>query len=325
MFVAAIVGFGSMGLADAQVQGGATPALPTGPPYACAALTEWAGASFWMPPGDPRLEDIHAGGPAPSPPLDNLVGAVRYWDEHPDWMEFLDPSSPSYDDKMVERGLYLDRWRQWIPDGARVLDLGGGVGRFTAWLLEHDAEVEIVDPDLRSLWRALQAGVNAGRGRLDLHWTTGERLPELRPVDLALAVEVLCYVEEPDAVAAGLARLLRPGGTLLCSVEARWGWAMAADVHQNTVDAFLGDGIVHAEGDRWVRTFTEESLRALLEGAGLEVVDLHPSHYAFSGPFEACSEPLGLEDALALEARLRAHPVSRPLNRAWMAVARKPA
>lgn len=314
-----------MGLADAQVMSGATPPLPLGPPYACAALQAWAGASFSMPPGDPRLAAIHAGGPAPSAPLDNLVGTVRYWDEHPDWMEFLDPGSPSFHDKRVERGMYLDRWRRWIPERPRVLDLGGGVGRFTAWLLEQDAEVEVVDPDLRSLWRALQAGVQVGRGRLDVHWTTGERLPDLAPVDLVMAVEVLCYVEDPAAVAARIAALLKPGGVLLCSVEARWGWAMANDVHPETIDAFLTDGIVHVPGDRWVRTFTGAALSSLLEEAGLEVVDLHPSHYAFSGPFESAAAALDLEAALALEARLRAHPVSRPLNRAWMAVARKPA
>ena len=144
-------------------------------------------------------------------------------------------------------------------------------------------------------------------------------------MDVALAVEVLCYVEDPAAVLRGIIETLRPGGVLLCSVEARWGWAMGADVYEGTIEAFLGDGVVHVPGDRWVRTFTGESLQALLEGAGFVVEDLHPSHYAFSGPFESCAGPLDAEEALALEARLREHPVARSLNRAWMAVARKPA
>ena len=76
-----------------------------------------------MPPTDPRLLAIHRGGDAPTPPLDNLVGARQYWIEHPDWMELLDPNSPSHHDKMVERALYLDQWAEFIPHGARVLDL----------------------------------------------------------------------------------------------------------------------------------------------------------------------------------------------------------
>lgn len=314
-----------MSLARATAHGGPTPPLPAGPTYACEALTEWAGRTFELPPGDPRLPGLHAGGPADTPPLDNLVGAVRYWDEHPDWMEFLDPNSPSHDDKMVERSLYLEFWAEHLPAGTRVLDLGGGVGRFTQWLLTRECAVELVDPDLRSLWRAVQAGVHVGRGSLDVHWSTGEALPKLAPVDIALMVEVLCYVEDPARVLERVFETLRPGGTLLCSVEARWGWAMAADVHPETIESFLSDGIVHVPGDRWVRTFTGDGLRGALESAGFQMVGLQPSHFAFSGPFEECAGPMDVERALALEARLRAHPVAGKLNRAWMAVARKPA
>jgi len=314
-----------MSLSHAVAHGGLTPKLPAGPPFRCDALADWAGRTFSLPAGDPRLVALHEGGAADSPPLDNLVGAVRYWDEHPDWMEFLDPNSPSHHDKMVERALYLDLWESHLPRGARVLDLGGGVGRFMQWLLERDCSVELVDPDLRSLWRAVQAGAQVGRGALDVHWSTGECLPELAPVDVALMVEVLCYVEDPARVLERVFQALRPGGTLLCSVEARWGWAMAADVHPATIDAFLEDGVVHVPGDRWVRTFTGEDLRTVLETSGFEVVALQASHFAFSGPFEECAGPMDAERALALESRLRTHPVAGLLNRAWMAVARRAA
>ena len=309
-----------MALADAvRLEGDPCPPLPAGPPYACAELADWLGLAFALPPGDPRLEDIFLGGPAPTPPLENLVGAVRYWEEHPEWMAFLDPSAPNHHDKIVERAIYLEHWERHLRPGCRVLDLGGGVGRFTAWLLERGCEVELVDPDLRSLWRALSAVVG-GPGSVDLHWATGETLPELAPVDVAVACEVLCYVEDPARVLANSRRTLKPDGVLLLSVEARWGWAMAPDVHEYTLEAFFGDGIVHEPGDRWVRTYTKEALREIL--AGWRIERLWPTHYAQSGPFELAAGPLPVDEALALEARLRAHPVSAPLNRAWAVVAR---
>ena len=40
--------------------------------------------------------------------------------------------------------------------------------------------------------------------------------------------------------------------------------------------------------------------------------------------FELAGGELTLEEALSLEAELRAHPGSAPLNRAWLAVARRP-
>lgn len=274
-----------------------------------------------MPPGDVRLADLHDGAPSPAAPLDNLEGLVRAWSDHPEWLDFLEPSAPNHADKMLERALYAHHWQKYLPEAGRMLDLGGGCGRFAVWLLDQGLDVEVVDPDLRSLWRTLKHATGRA-GRLDVHWTTGEHLPDLEPVDAVLAAEVLCYVEDPARVLANVHRTLKPGGRLLCSVESRWGWASAPDAHPGTLEALLTDGVVHIPNDVWVRTFTEESLRELLADWTLE--HLVPTHYIPSGPFEAVAGELDLEGVLAYEERLRANPVTRPLNRAWMAVARKP-
>lgn len=272
-----------------------------------------------MPPGDPRLADLHHGGDSPSAPMDNLAGLVRAWEAHPEWLDFLDPSAPNHADKMLERSLYTHHWAPFLPASGRVLDLGGGCGRFACWFLDRGLDVEVVDPDLRSLWRTLQHA--SGRpGRIDVHWSTGEALPELAPVDVALAAEVLCYVEDPVQTLQNVRETLKPGGRLLCSVESRWGWASALDAHPGTLDALLTDGIVHVPGDVWVRTFTEQDLRELL--ADWEIEHLIPTHYIPSGPFEAAAGELDLAGVLALEERLRARTETRHLNRAWMAVAR---
>ncbi len=288
-------------------------------PYVCADLHEWRGRRFHLPMGDPRLQAIHEGGPAPSPPWDNLVGAVRWWLEHRDWMDFLRPDSPGHRDKLQERALYLDHWGQHITPGARVLDLGGGIGRFTQWLLQQDCSVELVDPDLRSLWTAVSHAAG-GPGRLDVHWTTGQRLPDLSPVDVALAVEVLCYVADPEVVLQGIRRVLRPGGVLLVSVEAQYGWAMGPDVAMGSLPALLGDGVVHVPRDRWVRTYDENAFRSLL--SDWEILTLLPTHYVLSGPFEIAAGELGIEQVREWEQRLREHPITGPLNRAWTAVVR---
>jgi len=297
-----------------------TPPLPPGPPYRCADLLEWVGFPFWLETHDPRLIDLHHGHPAPTPPLENLEGMIRYWEEHPEWMDMLNPDSPVFHDKKIECDLYLNFWNDVFPTNQRVLDMGGGVGRITQLLLEQHCSVELVDPDLRSLWRALSAAAG-GPGFIDVHWSTGEKIPDLGPFDAAVACEVLNYVENPQLIVQKIHQNLKKDGVFLLSVEARWGWALSSDVAEGSIEAFFNDGIVHVPHDRWIRTYTHDSLKKLL--SDFSSVEIQPSHYAFSGPFEMATGLLPSAEAIDIEERFRQHPIASKLNRAWMAIAKK--
>ena len=289
-----------------------------------------------LEPGDPRLAQLSQAPEAlPDAPLPdafaNLIGAAGAWAQWPEGMDFLDPTSPIFAQKAIERDLYLRRWGRWLdalPAGARILDLGCGIGRFALPMLARGHEVELVDPDRESLRRAVLHAARQGLGRLEAYWTTGERLPEIAAVDAVIAAEVLCYVEDPARILDRLARLLRPGGVLLLSVEARWGWGLSLDAPA-AIEQWLSGDRLHLPGDRMVQTYDEAGLRALL--SGWEILDLRPTHYTWSGPFELLARDLGgpddpdarLDALLDLEERLRNHPIAAPLHRAWTAVARR--
>ena len=251
----------------------------------------------------------------------NLVGAEEAWASSPEWMDFLWDESPAHRVKLLERELYLRSWSALIPPGARVLDVGGGIGRFAMWCLDRGCEVELVDLDPQSLACARRHAMHRP-GRLRTHLASADALPDLAPVDVVIAAELLCYVSDPSAVLAAVGKVLRPGGALLGSVEARWGWAMAEDVPVGQISGLLDNGVVYAPGDRFVQTYTPESFRSLLESGGWAVEKLERSHYVCSGPFERLAGEIDVARLFELEDRFRSTEPLAHLNRALLAVAR---
>jgi len=309
-------------LARATLQGddGTPVGLPVGDDgrVPCSGLRPLRGKRFHLPADDPFV----FGGPGPEHAY--LRAAAEAWNEHPEYMDFLRPDSPVNALKQAERDLVLHHWWPHIQGGS-VLDVGCGVGRFTLPLLQRGYGVTGLDADLDSLrrlaWHA--AGTN---GSLDLRWSSVHTLPE-GPFDLAIAAEVLCYVPDLHQALVALHDALVPGGRLLLSMEARYGWALSADAPQGALDAALSDdGILDTGGERWVRTMDEAQLREALSAAGFAVIEVRPSHWIPDGPLEGVmAESLSLEELVDAEARCAAHPVYGPLHRLWLAAAERPA
>lgn len=302
-----------MSLKSARSADGGVIELPGDPPYAASSLVPLVGREFTLPVGDPFV--LGAGDAAHA----YVDGAKRAWDDHPDWMDFLDRESPGHWLKELERGLYLHHWRDWLG-ARRVMDVGCGIGRFTLPMLDRGADVWAVDADLAAL-RTLVSHAAGRRGRLDLAWTSVHALPDVT-VDVVIACEVLCYVPEVERALSAIRDRLVPGGALLVSVEARWGWAASADAPTDGIEAALGGSVVDVPGDRWVRTYEADEFHALLSEAGFRVERLVGTHWFTDGPLErVLPAEVSVDGLLAWEDRARVHPAWGHLNRAWTAVA----
>lgn len=105
-----------------------------------------------------------------------------------------------------------------VASGGRLLDLGCGTGELARDLAASGFRVTGCDIAPQMLRRATAADPDARVGwlRLGSQWSTLPFGPA--SVDAVVAASVLEYVPDPGAVLRECARVLRPGGVLLCTV-----------------------------------------------------------------------------------------------------------
>jgi SAM-dependent methyltransferase len=113
---------------------------------------------------------------------------------------------------------FADSLAGHVPAGGRMLDLGCGTGDLARVADGADLRVTACDISAEMLARAATADPDCAVEwvQLDSPWRT---LPfGSATFDAVIAASVLEYVTRPGAILAECARVLRPGGIVLCTV-----------------------------------------------------------------------------------------------------------
>ncbi len=147
-----------------------------------------------------------------------------------------------------------------------ALDVGCGAGLLAEPLARLGARVTGVD----AAPEAVQAArAHAAESGLAIDYVAGGVEDVAGAFDLVTCMEVVEHVADRDAFAAGLARVLGPGGLLVMSTPNR-----TARSRVLLAEGAEMLGLIPRGTHEWGRFLTPEELTALLAGAGLQVTDV---------------------------------------------------
>ncbi len=307
-------------------------------------LTELAERGFveiLFPGGPQALEDFRRGvreaqgACTRDPGLWNVLAYEIEWFRYRDYFEFLDPSAPNHRLKRLEHRLYMRQFEghleRELRPGSRILDAGGGVGRFSSELLRKGYEVVLVDASERALRIALRHFVREGFRNYSLYLGDVRNLGAFPDdsFDAVLAMELLCYCTRPEEALREIMRVVVPGGWMFLSVEGKYGSLLTdTKIGLHEFDPVLRENLLHRENDVFVHYYTEPEFRSLLTSLGVSVLEVLGSHYVPDGVFHRFVEGTGNwtdeEETrlLEIEDRCGRDPVLKPLARAWTAICR---
>ena len=214
--------------------------------------------------------------------------------------------------------------------GGKVLDVGCGPGRLIDDFLALGCQFWGTDPSFRMIEEALK---HFGE-RPNVHLSVGQAERLEYPdgfFDAVLVLGVIEYTSEETALRE-MARVLRPGGSLILSAPNRYSpyWIWRRYAFYPAIDLLrpwyfrlrrqpTRPGLTHVR-----RAYAEGEVERLLNGVGCDVVDVVSFYFQlFPPPFEVVFSRLSLSITRRLEGLYRSR--LRRLAHGFIVKARKPA
>jgi 2-polyprenyl-6-hydroxyphenyl methylase/3-demethylubiquinone-9 3-methyltransferase len=199
--------------------------------------------------------------------------AADWWDPKGSsaMLHKLNPVRLGYIRRQVDRHWGGDECDRRPLAGKTAADVGCGAGLLAEPLARLGAEVTGLDAAPENIAAARAHAEGQG---LEIDYRTGGVEALAGPFDLVTCLEVIEHVADSRAFVGGLADALSPEGLLILSTPNR-----TATSRLLTVMLAEGLGRIPRGTHDWQKFLTPEELCALLEDAGLEVVDVEGLAY----------------------------------------------
>jgi SAM-dependent methyltransferase len=185
------------------------------------------------------------------------------------------PKSRGYADYAREASLYLRTFRRrlrlvqrWVPEGARILDVGCAAGYFLQVMRDQGHEVLGIEPSAAIAGMAQQALGEQAVFVGDLDQAPASRGYRHGSFGLVTLWDVIEHIPDPQAALRLLRPMLQPGGKLLLetqNVQSRWARMLGRRWH-------------HYKHEEHLYHFSPKTIARLLDDCGFRVLYCGPAY-----------------------------------------------
>lgn len=272
---------------------------------------------------------------AKKPALWNVAAYESEWLEHPEYNDFMQPSSPVFHLKSFQAEIYANLLQKQLANlgqHSRILDAGAGVGRMVPRLSATGSRLDIVDSSAQALKTAWRVLCQRNVARYDIHRADASDLSFLdnNTFDLCLALELLCYLHDPEAAAGELFRICNHGGNVAISVENKTGSILGdRNLSIEDIASLCDSDTLSVPGYCHTKYYSRESAAGLAENAGFKVISVTGCHFLADGPFGALATEASLSHPEKRKRLFELEQICRSLGfiektaRAWLVIAEK--
>jgi SAM-dependent methyltransferase len=197
------------------------------------------------------------------PDLDPLDAVRAYYDARgvSEWFRLENPYEGAIEQEMHRRA-----FEELLPPGARVLDLGGGPGRWTIWLARQGHRVVLADLSPRLLEIAARELAEAGVEPEAVLEVDARDLGRFSAGEFDAVLSLgpfyhLLAASDRELAAQEAHRVLLPGGLLLATVMTRYSWLLGVVLESGSrrlpdVQRLLDEGVYrNQEPERFTEAY----------------------------------------------------------------------
>lgn len=147
---------------------------------------------------------------------------------------------------------------QWVPENVRILDIGCGYGQSLAYHKERGCEVYGIEVDTNIQQIADIYDINLHLGQFD------PNIYENNFFDYVTLDQVLEHIADPLKLLSGIAKKIKPGGSVIISAPNANGWGSKV----------FGKRWINWHVPYHIHFYTDKSMQIIAGKAGLKIKDI---------------------------------------------------